>query len=57
MVSLGVLGLEFESLVYFAVDPHLTRAVLGRSGFLDRVRLGLIDYDRRLYLSTYEDLA
>ncbi len=57
MVSLDVLGLEFESLVYFAVDPHLTRAVLGRSGFLDRVRLGLIDYDRRLYLSRYEDLA
>ena len=54
-VVLGILGIELESLVYFAADPHLARAVLGRSGFLDRVRLGLIDYDRRLYLSEYED--
>jgi hypothetical protein len=44
-------------MAYFAAEPHLARAVVGRSGFLDRVRLALIDYDRRLYLSAYEDLG
>jgi hypothetical protein len=27
--------------------------VLGRIGWLDRVRLGLIDYDRAVYVSGY----
>ena len=55
MVSLAVLGLRFEAVVYFARTPDVTRSVLGRVGFLDRVRLGLVDYDRKLYLSAYED--
>jgi hypothetical protein len=29
--------------------------VLGRVGWLNRVRLGLIDYDGRLFLSAYDD--
>ena len=33
----------------------VTRAVLGRTGFLGRVRVALIDYDRNLYVSTYDD--
>jgi len=52
-VSLSVLDLDWECVVYFAAELHLARAVLGRSGFLDRVRLALIDYDRSLYLSAY----
>jgi hypothetical protein len=36
----------------YAYDP---RAV--DIGWLDRVRLGLIDYDSRLYLSAYDDPA
>ena len=55
MVSLGVLGMQFEVVVFFAASPEITRAVLGRTGFLDHVRLALIDYDRNLYLSTYDD--
>ena len=55
MVSLAVLGMRFEALIYFARSPEITRAVLGRTGFLDRVRLGLIDYDRNLYVSAYDD--
>jgi hypothetical protein len=30
------------------------RNFLGRSGWLDRLRIGIIDYDHLLYLSTYD---
>lgn len=50
-----VLGLEFQPTVYFAADENFTRNVLGRQGWLDRVRLGLIDYEGKLLLSDYND--
>lgn len=56
-VTLLVLGLETTATVYFAADEHFTRNVLGRQGWLDRVRLGLVDYDGQLYLSLYDDPA
>lgn len=56
-VRLIVFGIEIPTLVYFAADPHFPRNVLGRQGWLDRVRLGLVDYDGQLYLSTYDDPA
>lgn len=55
-VTLNALGLEFQTTVYFAADEHFSRNVLGRQGWLDRVRLGLIDYDGKLFLSDYNDL-
>jgi hypothetical protein len=56
-VALGVLGIEVEATVYFAEDPTMTRDVLGQTGWLDRMRLGLVDHDRQLYLSHYDDAA
>lgn len=56
-VALGVLGIEMEATVYFAEDPAMPRDVLGQTGWLDRIRLGLVDHDRRLYLSHYDDAA
>lgn len=56
-VTLNVLGVEITAMVYFAADEHFNRNVLGRVGWLDRVRFGLIDYDGRLYLSAYDDPA
>ncbi len=52
-ITLIVLGLEFQSTVYFAANENFTRNVLGRQGWLDRVRLGLIDYEGKLFLSDY----
>jgi hypothetical protein len=43
-----------ESMVYFFGDPAINKNLLGRNGFLDRVRLGLVHYDRELYLSPYD---
>lgn len=52
-VTLTVLDIETVSTVYFAKDESFTRNVLGRQGFLDRVRLGLVDYEGKLLLSDY----
>jgi hypothetical protein len=53
-VILHTLGIEFSSGVFFAEDPEFTRNFVGRSGWLDRVRIGITDYDRTLFLSAYD---
>ncbi len=52
-VTLGAAGYDFDSVVYFAADENINRNVLGRHGWLDRVVLGLIDYEGKLLLSRY----
>jgi len=53
-VEMHFLGLEFSALVFFAQDHTFRRSVLGRSGWLNRLRIGLIDHDSLLYLSPYD---
>ena len=52
-VMLSVLDVENYSTVYFAKEESFTRNVLGRQDFLDRVKIGLIDYEGKLLLSAY----
>jgi hypothetical protein len=52
-VTLEALGMEFDTIVYFAKDPGFNRNLLGRHGWLQRLRMGLVDYDGMLYLSRY----
>jgi hypothetical protein len=54
-VTLSVLGIETATTVYFAADESFTRNVLGRQGWPNVVRLGLVDYEGKLYLSHYND--
>lgn len=54
-VTLYTLGVEFDSVVYFAADSGLSRNLLGREGWLLKVRLALVDYDSTLYLSPYQN--
>jgi hypothetical protein len=54
-LTLEFLDYEFEVLVYFAGDSLMNRNVLGRHGFLNRLRLGLLDYEGKLLLSRQED--
>ena len=49
-----MLGIVTHSLVYFFAEPTIRKNVLGRAGWLDRVRLALIDHDRDLYLGEYD---
>jgi hypothetical protein len=52
-VKISVKDLEWDATVYFAEPADFPVNVVGRSGFLDHLRLGLIDYDRIIYLSDY----
>jgi len=54
-LTLAVLGVEVHALVYFFEDATIRRNVLGRNGWLNRVRLGLVDHDSLIYLSAYDD--
>jgi hypothetical protein len=49
------LGYSFDVTVYFAAEESFTRNVLGRRGWLDQVRLGLVEYESKLYLSRYNE--
>ncbi|HMW00370.1 MAG TPA: aspartyl protease family protein, partial [Acidobacteriota bacterium] len=53
MVTLSTVGLEFDSMVFFASHEGFSRNVLGRNGWLNKVRFGLIDYEGKLFLSQY----
>ena len=54
-VEIDVLGVVISSVVYFYADANFGRNVLGRRGWLDRVRLGIVDHDSELYLAPYND--
>ena len=54
-VTLIVAGMEFDSMVYFAAHEGYNRNVLGRHGWLNKVRLGLIDYEGKLYLNRADE--
>jgi hypothetical protein len=48
--------LIFQSVIYFAKYPGLPRNILGREGWLRKIRFAVIDYDNLLYLSPYDSL-
>jgi hypothetical protein len=52
-ISIEVLGLETVAMVYFLADPGIQRNVLGRCGWLDRLRFGLVDYHQAVYIAGY----
>jgi len=54
-LTLNILGVETNALVYFYENPEVKKNVLGRNGWLNRVRLGLVDHDSLVYLSAYDD--
>lgn len=54
-VTIRTLGVTFSAIVYFAQDFAFQKNVLGRTGWPDRVRLGIVDYEQRLYLSAYDE--
>jgi len=52
-VTLSTLGIAVDSTVYFFADEAIRKNVLGRRGWLDRVRLAVVDYEQVLYLAPY----
>jgi hypothetical protein len=55
MLSLETLGYSFDSTVYFAMHAGFRRNVLGRRGWIDHLRLGLIEYESKLYLNRSDE--
>lgn len=52
-IEITAVGVATYTMVYFFADPFIRKNVLGRAGWLDRVRLGLVHYDSKIYLSSY----
>ncbi len=53
-VTLIITDYEFDVMVYFAEDENFKLNVLGRRGAIENLKIGIIDYDGKLYLSRYE---
>jgi hypothetical protein len=49
-IILETLGLQWQSLVFFHSMGNPAHAFVGRRGWLDRVRLGIVHRRRRLFL-------
>ena len=55
-VTLTVGDLEWSATVYFADDEYFPVNVVGRVGFLDRLRVGVVDHEQLLYLSAHDEV-
>jgi len=53
-VTIQVNDIVLHSMVYFAKYPGIPRNLLGRNGWIRKLRLGLVDYDNTIYLSPYD---
>ena len=52
-VTVGTLGLQWPALVFFHTMGNPAHAFVGRRGWLDHVRLGIVHYEQRLFLGQY----
>ena len=52
-IEISTFEIEFSSFVYFAEDRGFQKSVLGRVGWLDRLRVGIVDYESTILLSGY----
>jgi hypothetical protein len=51
---LSGLGFQLDVMVFFAADESFNRDVLGRHGWIQQLKLGIVDYDGKLYVSKYD---
>ncbi len=47
-------GFELSTTIYFP-ELEISRSVVGRTGFLDMLRIGLVEYDQLLYFDIYNE--
>ncbi len=53
-VSLLAFGYQFDMTAYFAAMPAFRRNVLGRRGWMQQLKLGIVDYEGKLYVGRYD---
>jgi hypothetical protein len=56
-VELHAFSVATHSLIYFFADLTIDKNVLGRTGWLDRVRLGLVHHDNKIYLAPHDPVV
>lgn len=49
-ITIETLGLRWPALVFFHAMGNPAHSFVGRRGWLDRIRLGIVHHDRRLFL-------
>jgi hypothetical protein len=54
-LTLSVFEIEWQAVVYFAEHHAFRPSVVGRVGFLDRLKVGIVDYEQLLYLGLYDE--
>ena len=54
-ITLITFGLSWEATVCFIAEEGIKRNILGRQGWLNRLKLGLVDYEGKLFLNSYFD--
>ena len=54
-VVFEVLGLKLQTMVYFAESGEVRRNLLGRQGWLQLIKVGIVDYDSELYVGLYDE--
>ena len=55
-IQLTVLGIELDAMVFFFANGNIQKNLLGRRGWLDRVKFGLDEYQQFVYLSGPESI-
>jgi hypothetical protein len=53
-LTVSVFDFEWQAIVYFAEFDAFRTSVVGRVGFLDRLKVGIVDYEQLLYLGLYD---
>lgn len=53
-ITMEFLGIVLEATVFFFANERIQKNVLGRNGWLNRIRLGLVDYEQQMFLAPYE---
>ncbi|HEY0263628.1 MAG TPA: hypothetical protein VGC07_03810 [Granulicella sp.] len=56
-LNIACCDVEFEATLYFADVIGFRRSVLGRTGWLDRLRIGLVHHDNKFYVDGYNNGA
>jgi hypothetical protein len=52
-LTIETFGLQWQAMVFFHAMGNPAHAFVGRRGWLDRLRLGIIHYEQRLFLRRY----
>lgn len=55
LTTLSAFDYEWDAMVYFAEDESFRLNILGCIGFLDHLRVGIVDYDQTFYCGLYDE--